>query len=67
MPITTTIISAAASNREVHCVLIPRGGVDPNVIDDAIWGCCDTIAPRRAISGGRMAGRRAAPAGGHHD
>jgi acetyl-CoA C-acetyltransferase len=26
--------------------LMTRTGVDPNVVDDVVWGCCDTIGPQ---------------------
>jgi acetyl-CoA C-acetyltransferase len=26
--------------------LIARTGIDPNAVDDVIWGCCDTIGPQ---------------------
>ena len=27
-------------------VLVERTGVDPNAVDDVVWGCCDTIGPQ---------------------
>ena len=26
--------------------LVERTGVDPNAVDDVVWGCCDTIGPQ---------------------
>lgn len=26
--------------------LMERSGVDPNAVDDVVWGCCDTIGPQ---------------------
>ena len=26
--------------------LIDRTGIDPNAVDDVVWGCCDTIGPQ---------------------
>lgn len=26
--------------------LIERSGIDPNAVDDVVWGCCDTIGPQ---------------------
>ena len=26
--------------------LVTRTGVDPNAVDDVVWGCCDTIGPQ---------------------
>ena len=26
--------------------LMARTGIDPNAVDDVIWGCCDTIGPQ---------------------
>jgi len=26
--------------------LIERTGIDPNAVDDVVWGCCDTIGPQ---------------------
>ena len=26
--------------------LVERSGIDPNAVDDVVWGCCDTIGPQ---------------------
>ena len=26
--------------------LVDRTGIDPNAVDDVVWGCCDTIGPQ---------------------
>ena len=26
--------------------LVERTGIDPNAVDDVVWGCCDTIGPQ---------------------
>ncbi|WEK42021.1 MAG: acetyl-CoA C-acetyltransferase [Candidatus Sphingomonas colombiensis] len=26
--------------------LVARTGIDPNAVDDVVWGCCDTIGPQ---------------------
>ena len=26
--------------------LMSRTGIDPNAVDDVVWGCCDTIGPQ---------------------
>jgi len=26
--------------------LVERTGIDPNLVDDVVWGCCDTIGPQ---------------------
>ena len=27
-------------------VLVERTGIDPNAVEDVVWGCCDTIGPQ---------------------
>ena len=26
--------------------LVERTAIDPNAVDDVVWGCCDTIGPQ---------------------
>jgi acetyl-CoA acetyltransferase len=47
--------------------LVARTGIDANLVDDVVWGCCDTIGPQAGRHRpNRLAGRGPAAARARH-